>query len=150
MFNCMEDNIPFDDMQTTHVTLFKPARLEMGGFDHILPCDTKGKSVKINRGPFKIKGITACRFSKGMPQLLSYQFETDRNVSKDSMVSSDKQSVSISETIEKDDVMAHHSESVVIDNESRITRDNAHGDKQSVSLSDVIKKDDNESVTIMI
>ena len=55
MFNCMEDNIPFDDMQTTHVTLFKPERLEMGGFDHMLQCNIRGKTVEINRGPLKIK-----------------------------------------------------------------------------------------------
>ena len=36
MYNCMRSGILFDDLQTTHVSLFKPARLEMGGF--ITPC----------------------------------------------------------------------------------------------------------------
>ena len=74
MYNCMRSDIPFDDL---HVSLFKPARLEMGGFHHLLPCDIKGENIIIIRGPFKIKDITACRFSKGMPEILSYKFETE-------------------------------------------------------------------------
>ena len=89
------------------------------------------------------------------------------NAHSDSMVSSDKQSVSLSEVIGTDDItdcpemnnIAHVNESVTIDNESKTIRDNAHSDsmvssdKQSVSLSEVIGTDDitahvNESVTI--
>ena len=77
-----------------------------------------------------------------MPQLLSYQFKDDCNVSKDSMVSCDRQSVSI-----EDDVMAHPSESIINDSESRINRDNVRSDKKLIPLDNVIK-DNGEQVKI--
>ena len=72
------------------------------------------------------------------------------------MVSSDKQSVSLSEVIGTDNITdcpemnntAHVNESVTIDHESKTIRDNAlsdsivSSDKQSVSRSEVIKTDD--------
>ena len=71
----MKKGIPFDDLQTTHVPLFKPAKMEMGGFHYSLPHDLR--NIASNRGPLRIRDITACRFAKGMPEILSYKFDTE-------------------------------------------------------------------------
>ena len=49
----------------------------MGGFHYPLPCDLNGKNIAINRGPLKIRDITACRFAKGMPEILSHKFRAE-------------------------------------------------------------------------
>ena len=77
MYNCMKKCIPIDDMQTTHVSLFKPAKVEMGCFQYSLPLDPKSRNIASNRGPLQIRDIIACRFAKGMPELLSYKFNTE-------------------------------------------------------------------------
>ena len=91
MYNCMKKCIPIDDMQTTHVSLFKPAKVEMGCFQYSLPLDPKSRNIASNRGPLQIRDITACRFAKGMPELLSYNFNTEDGSRKeyDSISSSD-------------------------------------------------------------
>ena len=42
-----------------------------------MPCDLKGKNIASNRGPLRIRDITACRFAKGVPEILSYKFTTE-------------------------------------------------------------------------
>ena len=49
----------------------------MGDFHYPLPCDLNGKNVAINRGPLKIRDITACRFAKVMPRILSHKFRAE-------------------------------------------------------------------------
>ena len=42
-----------------------------------MPCDLKGKNIASNRGPLRIRDIMACRFAKGVPEILSYKFTTE-------------------------------------------------------------------------
>ena len=46
MYNCMKKGIPFDDLQTTHVSLFKPAKMEMGGFHQSFRVTSKAETTQ--------------------------------------------------------------------------------------------------------
>ena len=51
--------------------------MEMGGFHHSLPRDLKGRNIASNRGPLRIRDIAACMLANGMPEILSYKFDTE-------------------------------------------------------------------------
>ena len=77
MYNCMKKGIPFDDLQTTHISLFRPAKMEMGCFQYSLLHNLKNRNIASNRGPLKIRNITTCKFAKEMSEILSYKFDTE-------------------------------------------------------------------------
>ena len=74
MYNCIEENVQFDDLQSVHVTLFKPCSKKPKCYDKYSSEEANDywRKHPTRLECFPIQEIVACRLEKGMPEFLKH------------------------------------------------------------------------------